>query len=119
MNASFPHKASLEQRVRHVWMSYLDWSIEFSKKRKVSVQLHVSDVITTETHGKATAMRGAIDTTLSELENRRSLEGLPPGLAMAMMGAMQDATIEFIARQPKQRRQIIEGAFDVFWRAMR
>jgi len=119
MDASFPHRASLEQRVRHVWTSYLDWSIEFSKKRKVSVQLHVSDVITTETHRKATAMRGAIDTTLSELENRRSLEGLPAGLAMAMMGAMQDATIEFIARQPKQRRQIIEGAFDVFWRAMR
>jgi AcrR family transcriptional regulator len=119
MNASFPHKGSLERRVRHVWTSYLDWTIAFPEKRKVSAQLHVSDVITAETRKKAALGRGPMDATLSEVENRRSLGGLPQGLAMAMMGAMQDATIEFIQKQPKQRRQITDRAFEVFWRAMR
>ena len=119
MNTSFPHKASLERRVRHVWTSYLEWTIEFPEKRKASAQLYVSDVVTPETRRQAALGRGPIDSTLHELENRRSLGGLPAGLAMAMMGAMQDATIEFIQKQPKQRRQITDGAFAVFWRAMR
>src|SRR3984893_9836737 len=49
MNSNFPHKAGLERRARHVWSGFLDWSIEFPEKRKVSAQLNVSDVITPET----------------------------------------------------------------------
>jgi AcrR family transcriptional regulator len=119
MNESFPYKGSLERRVRHVWTSYLDWTIAFPDKRKVSAQLHVSDVIRPETRRKAALGRGPMDATLSEVENRRTVGGLPQGLAMAMMGAMQDATIEFIQKQPKQRKQITGRAFEVFWRAMR
>src|SRR5215467_13328970 len=44
LNTGFPHKANLERRAWHVWSSYLDWAIEFPEKRKVSVQLNVSDV---------------------------------------------------------------------------
>jgi hypothetical protein len=35
------------------------------------------------------------------------------------MSAMQEATLDFIAKQPKQREQLIERAFQVFWRALR
>jgi hypothetical protein len=35
------------------------------------------------------------------------------------MAAMQEATMEFIAKQPKQREELIERAFQVFWRAVR
>jgi hypothetical protein len=35
------------------------------------------------------------------------------------MSAMQEATMEFITKQPKQRKQIIEQAFQVFWRGLR
>jgi hypothetical protein len=35
------------------------------------------------------------------------------------MSAMQEATMEFIAKQPKQREELIERAFQVFWRALR
>jgi AcrR family transcriptional regulator len=119
VNASFPHKASLERRARHVWSSFLEWAIEFPEKRKVSVQLNVSDLITPETRFRTAAERGAVDVTLSELESRGALRGLPTGFAAAVMAAMQEATMDFIAKQPKQHEELIERAFQVFWRALR
>jgi hypothetical protein len=35
------------------------------------------------------------------------------------MAAMQEATMEFIAKQPKRRGELIKQGFQVFWRAMR
>jgi AcrR family transcriptional regulator len=118
VNADFPHHGSLERRTRHIWSSFLDWAIEFPEKRKVSVQLNVSDLIATETRARIAA-RGTVDKTLSELGTRGALRGLPVGFATATMSAMQDATMEFIAKQPKQREELIERAFQVFWRALR
>jgi AcrR family transcriptional regulator len=119
VNADFPHKASLERRARHVWSSFLDWAIEFPEKRKVSVQLNVSDVITPETRTRTATERGAVDATFSELGSRSALRGLPAGFAAATMGAMQEATMDFIAKQPKQRKELIERGFQVYWRAVR
>jgi AcrR family transcriptional regulator len=118
INANFPHKAGLERRTRHVWSSFLDWAIEFPEKRKVSVQLNVSDLITPETRTRTAAERGAVDATLSELEGRKALRGLPAGFAAATMAAMQEATMDFIAKQPKRREELTEQAFQVFWRAV-
>jgi AcrR family transcriptional regulator len=119
INTNFPHKGSLERRARHIWSSVLDWAIEFPEKRKVSAQLNVSDLITPETRARTGAQRGTVDETLSELGTRGALPGLPAGFATATMSAMQEATMEFIAKQPKQREELIERAFQVFWRALR
>jgi AcrR family transcriptional regulator len=70
LNANFPHKGSLERRALHIWSSFFDWAIEFPEKRKVSVQLNVSDVITPETRARTAAQRGTIDETISELGTR-------------------------------------------------
>jgi AcrR family transcriptional regulator len=118
VNANFPHKAGLERRARHVWLNFLDWAIEFPEKRKVSVQLNVSDLITPETRERTAAERGAVDATLSELGSCGALRGLPAGFAAATMAAMQEATMDFVAKQPKQRKELIELAFQVFWRAV-
>jgi AcrR family transcriptional regulator len=119
VNTNFPRTANLERRARHVWSSYLDWAIEFPEKRKVSAQLNVSDLITPETRMRAAAERGMIEVTLGKLERRSALRGLPAGFASAVVGAMQEATMDFIARQPKRREELIERAFLVFWRAFR
>jgi AcrR family transcriptional regulator len=79
VNADFPHNESLERRTRHIWSSFLDWAIEFPAKRKVSVQLNVSDLIATETRARIAAQRGTVDKTLSELGTRGALRGLPVG----------------------------------------
>ena len=119
VNANFPRNGSLERRARHIWSSVLHWAIEFPDKRKVSAQLNLSDLITSETRMRAAAERNTIDATLGELATRGALRGLPPEFAAATMAAMQEATMEFVAKQPKHREQLIERAFQVFWRALR
>jgi AcrR family transcriptional regulator len=119
INVNFPHNASLERRARHIWSSSLDWAIEFPEKRKVSVQLNVSDLITPETRARTAGQRSTIDKTLRELGTHGGVRGLPAGFAAATMAAMQEATMEFIAKQPKRRRELIKQGFQVFWRAMR
>jgi AcrR family transcriptional regulator len=119
INVNFPHNASLERRARHIWASSLDWAIEFPEKRKVSVQLNVSDLITTETRARTAGQGSTIDKTLRELGRRGALRGLPAGFAAATMAAMQEATMEFIAKQPKRRGKLIKQGFQVLWRAMR
>jgi hypothetical protein len=34
------------------------------------------------------------------------------------MMALQEATIEFVARQPRRRKQLMARGFQVFWRAL-
>jgi len=118
LNADFPHKAGLERRTWHIWSSFIDWAIEFPEKRKVSVQLNLSDVITPETRARTAEERQLIDTTLAELGSSSALRDLPAGFAGTTMAAMQEATMDFILRQPKQRKKLIEQAFQVFWRAV-
>ena len=119
LNSQFPRRAGLERRAWHIWSTYLDWAIEFPEKRKVSTLLNLSNVITPQTRDRTLGEPSAIDATLSELEKRVALRGLPAGFAAAMITAMQEATMDFISRQPRNRKQLIERAFRVFWRAAR
>lgn len=119
MSAGFPHKASLERRTWHVWRSYLDWAIEFPEKRKASVQLAVSDVVTVATRAKAAAEGTVLEPTLAELEKRNAGRGLPAGFVTAAVSAMQDATLEFVSKKPKQRAELAERSFHVIWRALK
>jgi AcrR family transcriptional regulator len=118
VNADFPHQADLKARASHIWSVFLEWAVQFPEKRKASVQLNVSDLITPTTRALSSVQRGAVDATLDELDRRIALHGLPHGFAAAAMAALQEATMDFIARQPTQRNQLSERAFELLWRAI-
>jgi len=118
INADFPHKGSLQRRVWHIWSSFLDWAIAFPAKRKASMLLYVSDLITPETRLRTGVKRGAVDATLEELERGAGLRELPSGFAAATMAAMQEATMDLIAKEPKQQKEMIKRTFKVLWRAL-
>ena len=118
VNARFPHNASLEKRARHVWRSLVAWAVDSPAKRKVSLQLNVSDLLTPETRAKTAEARRTVESTLHELEGSETMRGLP-GFAAAVLSAMQEATAELIAREPERREEIVERGFEVYWRAVR
>jgi AcrR family transcriptional regulator len=119
VNAGFPHTASLERRAWHVWSSSLSWSIEFPEKRKVSLLLNLSAVVTPESRARLAEQRTAIDAMFAELGNREALRGLPAGYAAALMSSVQEATMDFIAKGGRQRKALVERGFALFWRAVR
>jgi AcrR family transcriptional regulator len=117
--ADFPHRAGLERRAWHIWSSYCAWAIRFPAKRKAAAQLKVSDLITATTRAATAAESGPIDAALCELEQREAFRGLPPGFASATMGAMHEATLDFIAQRPREREKLIRRSFLLFRRACR
>jgi len=118
IHKGFPVKGSLRDRAWHVWSVSLDWAIAYPEKRSVSMRLNLSEVLTEETRVKSAAMRGEVDSALAGVEERIAAKGLPKGFASSMMGAMQDAAMEYIAKKPRQRESLKEKAFDLFWRAL-
>lgn len=119
VNEEFPHKASVEQRAWHVWSCSLQWSIDAPLRRKVSVQLNLSDAVTVETRERTAGERGTIDTIFAAIDARESMRGMPKGFGSAMMGAMQEATMDLVARHPRQRKALVERGFALYWRAVR
>ena len=116
IHANFPHKAELRLRARHVWTETLHWALEAPEERKVSLQLNVSDVVTQATREHVGSQSGALAQTASEVALRGVFRELPPGFALSVMGAMQDAVIDTIAKTPRQKKMLIEKSFDAFWR---
>lgn len=119
MSNGFPQKASLEKRIRHIWSAYLEWALESPEKRRASVLLHVSVIVRPETRERAAEQRASVGPTFDELNNRESMDGLPKGFATATMSAMYETTIDFAAKQPRRRKEIVEQAFRIFWRSVK
>ena len=116
VNKAFPKEGDLRVRIQNIWTSYLDWAIENPLKRKASVQLNVSDILSAETRASSTEQRRNIHDALHELGQRCAIYDLPPGFAASSLSAMQEAAMDLIAKQPKQRKLLTERAFDAFWR---
>lgn len=119
IHAEFPHKAGLRERARHIWTEYLRWAMEKPEERKVSVLLNLSTIISAETRERMHGERGAVSETMDELGGHGAFKELPGEFASAAMSAMQEAVMEMAARKPRQKAQLIEQAFDAFWRMAR
>jgi AcrR family transcriptional regulator len=118
LNAELDPKAALKERTLQIWTSYLDWAIEFPQKRKVSVQLNMSNLISTSTREQVATESKAVATTLTELGKRAADRGLPTEFAAGCMSAMQEVAMDMIAKQPDQRVELAKQAFEAFWRAV-
>jgi len=118
LNAELDPNAALKERTLQIWISYLAWAIEFPQKRKVSVQLNLSNLISSSTREQAAAESRAVAATLSELGKRAASRGLPAEFASASMSAMQEVAMDLIAKQPEQREGLAKQAFESFWRAV-
>ncbi|MES2394243.1 MAG: TetR/AcrR family transcriptional regulator [Acidobacteriota bacterium] len=119
MLTEFPARASLERRARHMWASYIGWATEQPAKRKAVAQLSVSEVVTAETRAAVSAGRSELQQLLAELSERGALRGLPPEFTAALMMSMEETTMEFVAKSPRRKQQLIEAGFEAFWRAVK
>ncbi|UVK51857.1 TetR/AcrR family transcriptional regulator [Mesorhizobium sp. AR02] len=112
---AYPSQASLRERCRHVWNNFIDWGAKYQMKRKAMRQLSVSERITEQSRQQGNAGFGDINTMIEE----SLADGGPKGCSMAFAGgifeALAETTLEFIARDPRQREQYKEAGFAFFW----
>jgi AcrR family transcriptional regulator len=118
MMRGYPTGKSLIDRGRHIWNGFVGWGSEFPLKRKAMVQLAVSDRITVKNKKLGSEAFGEINEILRESLAGGALKDQSPEFAAAIMTAIADTTMDFIALEPGQAKQYTRAGFNAFWKAI-
>jgi len=114
----YPSGKSIAHRSRHVWDRYIGWGSSHPLKRKAARQLAVSDRITEESRKVIGEAFGEFNALMRECADRGALKGLSTAFASAVLSAIAETTMEFIAREPTRAGRYTEAGFQAFWKAV-
>jgi hypothetical protein len=81
-------------------------------------QLAVFDRITEETKKLTGDAFGEVDDMLRECAAGGAMKYQPPSFVSAIMTAIADTTMDFIAREPAQAKRYTKAGFDAFRKAV-
>ena len=118
MMTGYPAGKSLIDRSRHVWDRYIGWGSAHPLKRRAMRQLAVSDRITEETKSLVGNAFGEFNEMMRACAASGAMKHQPPAFATAIMSAIADTTMDFIAREPAQAKRYTKAGFDAFWNAV-
>jgi AcrR family transcriptional regulator len=118
MMEAYPSGKSLIERSRQVWNCYVGWGSANPRKRKALSQLVVSDRITDKNKKLGSEAFGKINDMMREIVAGGVLKDQPPAFAAAIMSAIADVTMDFIAREPAKAKQHTKAGFEAFCKAV-
>ena len=119
MMSGFPRRASIRNRLQHVWNSYTDWGIANPMQQKVLQQMAVWSGLTEESKRAGTAPFLEIEKTAEAAVAQHAFQDLPLEFIAAAMSALADTTMEFMRRQPKRASRYQSTGFEMLWAAVR
>jgi AcrR family transcriptional regulator len=116
--ADYSASQSLVDRCRYVWDCYVGWGSANPDKRKAVRQLQVSDRVTDKTRKIVGDAFADVSSTLRECAAGGVLKDQSPAFIAAIMSAIAETTMEFIAREPAHARRYTKSGFEAFWKAV-
>ncbi|MEL1265162.1 TetR/AcrR family transcriptional regulator [Pseudoxanthomonas putridarboris] len=116
MLEDYPRGADAKARAHHVWARYVAWGVAHPQDRLAMRQLGVSERIAPETRAAVTATFVEVNALLHEIAGTDSEETL--AFKASLLGAMAEATMDFIAAHPRKRRSFSDTGFAAFWRTL-
>jgi hypothetical protein len=81
-------------------------------------QLGVSERITEESKKLVEDAFGEVNDTMREWAAYGVMRHQPASFVSAIMTAIADTTMDFIAREPAQAKRYTKAGFDAFWKAV-
>jgi AcrR family transcriptional regulator len=118
MRAGYSSDKSLIERSRYVWDRFVGWGSTHPLKRKAMGQLAVSDRITAKTKRIGGEAFEEINKTMRESQAGGALKDQPLAFVAAIMSAMANTTMDFIAREPGRKKHYTKAGFEAFWKAI-
>jgi AcrR family transcriptional regulator len=118
MLAPAPGADTTRKKLRHTWLQYVNWGVSNPEKRKVLAQLGVSDRITTQSKSEGVRGFNEISALLRESAANGALRERPPAFVGAIMVALGDATMDFMAKDPEHAEDYAASGFEAFWSAI-
>ena len=118
MLAGYPRQKDLKERMWHIWQKYVHWGLAHPHERRALAQLAVSDRITEQSHRAVQQAMGEIGDIVGDSIAAGLLRDHPPPFVSAMLNALGEATMEFMAREPKRAERYAAWGFEALWRAI-
>lgn len=107
---------SIRDQLRHTWTNWLRWATSCPEKRRTLAHLGVSDEITPESHQTASRAGAGIAVLLERSRANGPMRNAPLGFVAALMGAVAEATIDFILHDPSNADKHAKAGFEALWR---
>lgn len=118
MMTAYPKHASVKERAQHVWNKFVDWGVAQPQKRRAMAQLAVSERLTEQTRATGMQSFADINTMIQASVASGALRDHPPAFLSAIMSALAETTMDFIAREPGEAERYRQAGFDAFWNAI-
>lgn len=109
---------SPRERIRQMWDRLIDWSAANPARLKALKQLKVSDRIDAECRRCGERLFADFKTVLEEAMAGHAGEALSTDYIGALLNALAEITLDFIAREPARRTHHRALGFETFWRAI-
>jgi len=118
LSADLPAGGSPRERVRHMWDRLIDWSAGNRARLKALKQLKVSDRIGVESRRCGERLFADFRTVLEEALAGHAGEALSVDYVGALLNALAEITLDFIAREPGRHDHHRALGFETFWKAV-
>jgi AcrR family transcriptional regulator len=115
MISDFPRRASVRNRLQHVWDRYLTWGVTNPEQQKVLQQMTVWGGLTEESKRAGIAPFLEIEKMAEAAVAQHVFINRPLEFIAAAMSALADATMEFMRRNPKQAEMHRRNGFEMLW----
>jgi AcrR family transcriptional regulator len=113
-----PQAAGPRARIRHIWDRFVDWGAANPARRKALRQLKVSDRIGEECRRCGERLFADLRAVLDEALGGDAGQGQSADYIGAVLGALAEITLEFIAREPARHDHHRALGFETFWKAI-
>jgi len=116
--ASYPAQGGVFERARHLWDRLIDWGASYPERQKAMRKLAVSDRVTQATREEVSAAFLDVNAMIRESVGPGSKTDGSAAFVGALIEAMSDVTLSFIASDPDKAETYKELGFQTFWNGM-
>ncbi len=114
--AGMPAKADIRERFRHAWTIGLRWTAASPEKRRALAHLSVSPDLTPESLQAGHQAMAGLASLLDESRRNGPMRDAPLPFVAALLGALTDATADFMIRDPANAEAHCAAGFEALWR---
>jgi AcrR family transcriptional regulator len=114
----FPRKASVRDRLKHVWTRYVSWGAANPVARRALKHVSMSNAITPAVRAEGGSLFAEVERLQLDAVEQRRLLHLPPIMASHALKAMAEMTMDLIEQQPDHAEEFTSSGFQMLWGAL-
>ena len=114
----FPRKATVRDRLEHVFVRYVCWGADNPVARRALKHVSMSSVITEAVRAEGGVLFAEVERLQLDALEQRKLQHLPPKMASQALKALAEMTMDLIERDPEQAAQFKAAGFQMLWAAL-